>query len=204
MPVVAHRQTAAGRRLGALGSHLAAAEPGEAAQQQAKVPPLPEKKRPTTGALSFDPALGEPFKYPGEEETGLSHPEAHRRSLALLGAATPPEQEAWRGAAMLGLADEQLQFFDTFGYLRLPGLLADRAAETATAFEQVWAAYGGGQNGQAHDGNQRSCIVPFLDSHPDLCSLLDDPRIHGLAVGLLGPDFNLMGSDGNYYAGDTE
>jgi hypothetical protein len=91
--------------------------------------------------------------------------------------------------------------------------------------------------------------VPFLDSHPDLCSLLDDPRIHGpasrgpwshpdaaqhilyggslivsdmeiwkmlrnrrlsspaaigLAAGLLGEDFNLMGSDGNYYAGDTQ
>ena len=45
--------------------------------------------------------------------------------------------------------------------------------------------------------------MPFLDSHPDLCSLLDDPRIEGLATGLLGEDFNLMGSDGNYYAGDT-
>jgi hypothetical protein len=56
---------------------------------------------------------------------------------------------------------------------------------------------------QIHDGRSRSCIVPFLDSHPDLCSLLDDPRIEGLATGLLGDGFNLMGSDGNYYAGDT-
>ena len=32
---------------------------------------------------------------------------------------------------------------------------------------------------------------------------MDDPRITGLATSLLGPDFNYMGSDGNYYTGDT-
>ena len=34
-------------------------------------------------------------------------------------------------------------------------------------------------------------------------SLIDDPRIHALATTLLGDDFNYMGSDGNYYVGDT-
>jgi hypothetical protein len=94
---------AAERRLSILGTHLAAAAASETAV--AKDQPPPKRQR---GALSFEPGLGEPFKYPGEEAEGLTHPEAHRRSLALLGAATPPAREAWRSAAPLRLTAEQL------------------------------------------------------------------------------------------------
>ena len=44
---------------------------------------------------------------------------------------------------------------------------------------------------------------PFIDQREYLCTLLDDPRILGIASSLLGDDFNYMGSDGNYYVGDT-
>ena len=142
-----------------------------------------------------------PKLLPGEPE--LSHAEAHRRSLELLSSAAQPEEEAWRAAPPLELSEEQLNFFETFGYLSLPGLLADRADQIIADFEEVWQFYGGGHGGLPHDGEARSCIVPFLDSHPNLCSLIDDPRIVGLADGLLGSDWNLMGSDGNYYAGNT-
>jgi hypothetical protein len=37
-----------------------------------------------------------------------------------------------------------------------------------------------------------------------LCALLDDLRIEGILISLLGDDFNYTGSDGNYYAGDTQ
>jgi len=103
----------------------------------------------------------------------------------------------------LVLTPEQKTFFNTFGFLALPGLLKDRIAEVIDAFEAVFAKHGGGHAGQKHDGKQRSCIVPFPDKHPTLASLLDDPRIHGLATSLLGDDFNYMASDGNYYTGDT-
>ena len=33
--------------------------------------------------------------------------------------------------------------------------------------------------------------------------MLDDPRILDISTKLLGSDFNYMGSDGNYYVGDT-
>lgn len=101
------------------------------------------------------------------------------------------------------LTDEQLNFFNTFGYLGFPGLLADRADAIIAAFEDVWSGRGGGHHGQPHDGQKRSCIVPFIDQSAYLSSLLDDPRIVGIAASLLGDDFNYMGSDGNYYAGDT-
>ena len=101
------------------------------------------------------------------------------------------------------LSEQQRNFFHTFGYLAFPGLLKDRIDEIIREFEGIFAAHGGGHHGKPHGGKQRSCIVPFLDRSAVLASLLDDPRIHGIAVSLLGEDFNYMPSDGNYYAGDT-
>ncbi|MBA3684733.1 MAG: phytanoyl-CoA dioxygenase family protein [Planctomycetes bacterium] len=101
------------------------------------------------------------------------------------------------------LSADQIAFFDTFGYLRLPGLLVDRIEAIIAAFHDIWDGQGGGHNGAQHDNRQRSCTVQFIDRHPVLCALLDDPRIHGIACDLLGDDFNYMNSDGNFYSGDT-
>ena len=101
------------------------------------------------------------------------------------------------------LTSQQLAHFDTFGYLGFPGLLADRAAAIIAEFETVWSGQGGGHGGKPHDGQARSAMVQFLDRSAYLSTLLDDPRIHDLAASLLGDDFNYMGSDGNFYVGDT-
>jgi hypothetical protein len=101
------------------------------------------------------------------------------------------------------LTDQQIHFFETFGYLSLPGLMADRAEEIIREFEAVWESHGGGHNGRQHDGSARSCIAQFIDLSEGLSALVDDPRIRGIASSLLGDDFNYMGSDGNYYAGDS-
>lgn len=103
----------------------------------------------------------------------------------------------------LKLTPQQLAFFNTFGFLAFPGLLKDRIDEIIREFEAIFAARGGGHAGKLHEGKQRSCIVPFPDQSAVLSTLLDDPRIHGIAASLLGEDFNFMPSDGNYYAGDT-
>lgn len=96
------------------------------------------------------------------------------------------------------LKESQRRFFETWGYLVLPGLVADRIEEITQEFEAVWR-----DRGVIHDGTKRSCIVPFIDQRERLCGLLDDPRIEGLLTGLLGPDANYLGGDGNYYTGDT-
>jgi len=103
----------------------------------------------------------------------------------------------------MSLTEQQVCFFKTFGYIGFPGLLADRIDEIIGEFEGVWKARGGGHAGQLHDGQKRSCIVPFIDQSERLASLIDDPRILSIATSLLGDDFNYMGSDGNFYAGDT-
>ena len=101
------------------------------------------------------------------------------------------------------LTEQQLAHFETFGYLGFPGLLADRADRIIQEFETLWARHGGGHAGKPHDGKARSAMVQFLDQSEYLCTLLDDPRIIGIATSLLGENFNYMGSDGNFYAGDT-
>jgi ectoine hydroxylase-related dioxygenase (phytanoyl-CoA dioxygenase family) len=101
------------------------------------------------------------------------------------------------------LTEQQLASFRTFGFLAFPGLLADRIKRITEEFEAIWAANGGGHNGQAHDGTARSCSVQFIDQNAYLSTLLDDPRIKGIAASILGGDFNYMGSDGNFYTGDT-
>jgi hypothetical protein len=101
------------------------------------------------------------------------------------------------------LTEQQINFFNTFGYLHFPGLLADCIDKIIEEFEKVWAGRGGGHHGNTHDEKQRSCIVPFPDQNEYLSSLLDDPRIHDIAAGLLGDDFNYTSGDGNLYVGDT-
>ena len=101
------------------------------------------------------------------------------------------------------LTTQQLQFFDTFGFLAFPGLLADSVEEITREFEVVFEGRGGGHAGQQHDGKHRSCIARFIDLNERLSALLDDERVHDVATSLLGDDFNYMGSDGNYYVGDT-
>ena len=101
------------------------------------------------------------------------------------------------------LTEQQIGFFEVFGYLSFPGLVADRIDEIVREFESVWSERGGGHYGKPHEGKARSCIVPFIDQSEVLCTLLDDHRILAIAKTLLGDDFNYMGSDGNFYVGDT-
>ncbi|MCY4113553.1 MAG: phytanoyl-CoA dioxygenase family protein [Chloroflexi bacterium] len=101
------------------------------------------------------------------------------------------------------LSDQQLSFFETFGYLVFPGAFAHEAEKITEEFERVWADHGGGHNRQAHDHERRSALVPFIDQSEYLSALLDDPRVDGVVSALLGDDYNYNGSDGNFYVGDT-
>ncbi|MBI2302177.1 MAG: phytanoyl-CoA dioxygenase family protein [Armatimonadetes bacterium] len=103
----------------------------------------------------------------------------------------------------VALSAEQLRFFATFGYLAFPGALLAEVAGVTAAFEEVWTRHGGGHYGSRHEGRARSCIVPFIDQHEHLAALVDHPVVLAIGRSVLGDDFNYMGSDGNYYVGDT-
>lgn len=101
------------------------------------------------------------------------------------------------------LTEQQLNFFNTFGYLYFPGLMADCVGRIVEEFEAVWAAHGGGHHGRPHDGKARAVIFPLPDRSEFLSGLLDDPRIHDVAASILGDDFNYTSGDGNLYVDDT-
>lgn len=96
------------------------------------------------------------------------------------------------------LSQKQIRFFDTFGFLALPGLLKNDIEWISEEFEKVFE-----DRNVVHDGSQRSCIVPFIDQRQRLSTLLDHPKLVGLIAGLLGDEFNYLGGDGNFYTGDT-
>lgn len=98
------------------------------------------------------------------------------------------------------LTSEQVDFFETFGFIMLPGILKDDVEWITKEFEQVFPLFEESSN---HTGDKRTVVLPFIDQRKKLSALLDDPRILGIARSLLGDDFNYVCSDGNYYSGDT-
>jgi hypothetical protein len=94
------------------------------------------------------------------------------------------------------LTPQQLNHFETFGYLTLPGLMADELSWIVPGFEAIFAALP-----QRHDGQRRT--IAGTDSSERLCALLDNAKVVGVASSLMGDDFNYLGGDANYYVGDT-
>ena len=101
------------------------------------------------------------------------------------------------------LTEQQIRFFDIFGFLHFPGLFANDIDYITKSFEQIWVDHNSSNQGKVHDGNIRSTIVPFIDQNEYLCSLIDDQRLDGIATTILGNDYNYVSSDGNFYVGDT-
>lgn len=98
------------------------------------------------------------------------------------------------------LTQQQLNHFDTFGYIAFPGLLKKEIGWITEEFEEVMANVASGKD---HDGSARTIVVPTIDYSERLCTLLDDERILGIAGALIGDDFNYGSGDGNFYSGDT-
>jgi ectoine hydroxylase-related dioxygenase (phytanoyl-CoA dioxygenase family) len=96
------------------------------------------------------------------------------------------------------LSEQQINFFNTFGFLHVKGAMKQEIDWITSEFEAV---HRGANN--VHDGSKRTTVVPFIDGSEKLCTLLEHPILEGVAESILGPDFNYLAGDGNYYSGDT-
>lgn len=144
--------------------------------------------------------------------------------------ATTPEQPAPAPADdTFAVTDQHRRFFRTFGFVRFEGLFAPDIDRISAAFDEVadrarqnedepsvlepgqldqyHAAFTDGAPVDSYDHvhfGRRRTILPFIiDAHPDLSAITSDPRFLAAADGLLGPDHELVGSDGNVFDCDT-
>ena len=104
------------------------------------------------------------------------------------------------------LTEQQIRFFDVFGYLVFPGLFASEISAIQAAFDRV--IEGAAQElhewrHQAHAHQKRQVLPQFIDRDVYLSSLLDDPRIDGIFRSLLGEDYSYRGSDANLFDCNT-
>ena len=99
------------------------------------------------------------------------------------------------------LSRQQISFFDTFGYLVFRSLFSAQEMEVVDReFEEVMAE---DRAGESYRGDKRHAVIACAELRPGLRSLIEDDRIYGAVEDLLGPDLIWLGSDGNYYTGDT-
>ena len=125
------------------------------------------------------------------------------------------------------LSQQQITFFETFGFLTLPGLFADDIDQIGADFEEVFAstpatepqddpdpdtaAFNASFSAQPrvdtyqhlNFGRHRAIISEFLERHDRLRHLPTDPRISEVLSSLLGADYEYVGSDGNLFDCDT-
>src|SRR5262245_8954136 len=81
------------------------------------------------------------------------------------------------------LSPQQIHFFETFGYLKIPGLFAPDLDNIIGGFEDlfgnrdqpVW------ETNSALHGDERRVIIPgFIEQSPRLAPLQHDPRVVGI------------------------
>jgi hypothetical protein len=127
--------------------------------------------------------------------------------------APAPRTEASPIASPFALTPQQIAFFTTFGFLKLPGLLRADIDEITNAFEAVFEAepepivLQGNEYHRVRDPRfadaPRLTIPLFVERNATLDGLRTDPRILGIASSLLGEDFEYAYSDGNLFYCDV-
>ena len=114
---------------------------------------------------------------------------------------TPPENTTEVDNQYL-LTPQQIHFFETFGFLRIPGLFANDIDNIVAGFEDmfgneeqpVW------ETKEALHGDEKRLIIPgFIEQSPKLAPLQHDPRVVGVVKSILGPDYIWSSSDGNLF-----
>ena len=97
------------------------------------------------------------------------------------------------------LSEAQKLHLHTFGYLPLREVFSpDEAATIRRESEEIFADDVG-----VKLPDDRHAVQPFFERLPFGSTLVDDDRIYGIGEDLLGPDFYLIGTEGNLHNGDT-
>lgn len=104
------------------------------------------------------------------------------------------------------LTRQQQNFFDTFGYLKIPNVLQGNLSTVNDAFNTLFDI----NNQQviewrheAHYMKSRRVLLQFIERQPTLAALLEHPVIDGVFRSILGENYLYRVSEGNIFTGDT-
>lgn len=116
-----------------------------------------------------------------------------------------PGEAPVRAAGAFSPSPQQVNFFETFGFVKFPGLFAEDIDEIVGGFERVFATQPTWETNADLHLNQRRVIIPgFVDKDARLSALLDDHRVLGVLDGLIGPGrWEYAESDGNLFYCDS-
>ena len=110
-------------------------------------------------------------------------------------------QRRWRASARA--SPQQQAYFDTFGFLRLPGFFEhdfDRPDRGVRGRIRRRGARPTETTEQLHlDQQARRSSPDFIDKSHKLRPLLDDPRVIGVVTGLIDENYEYGESDGNLF-----
>lgn len=105
------------------------------------------------------------------------------------------------------LTEQQINYFEDFGFLRIRGLFVDEIETMREGYEEVFAnndALITSEDDWIHyvpegdyEGDVRHTVGDFVDKSPKLSWLRSDPRVLGIARDLVGEDVVYHGSEGN-------
>ncbi|MDH4169022.1 MAG: phytanoyl-CoA dioxygenase family protein [Acidimicrobiia bacterium] len=104
------------------------------------------------------------------------------------------------------LTDQQVNYFDTFGYLALPGRFADEIDAITRAFDHVFAdpdQVRMDTEGGTYVTGQRDVIPGMIERHPVLLALKSDRRILDVADALLPDGHTFLPGDGSRFRSET-
>lgn len=119
---------------------------------------------------------------------------------------TPTVEPPATRSDAFALTDAQVEYFRTFGYLRLPGLFLDDIGRLTEGFEDVFADETNERlsyQAPLHGDGTRVNLLTIVDRSPKLSWLHDDPRVQTIGHTLVEGQAEFAGSDGSLFYCDT-
>jgi hypothetical protein len=111
------------------------------------------------------------------------------------------------------LSPQQLNYFHTFGYLKLPGLFKNDIQRMTDGFEEVYAKQPPDRvitedplqdtDNETFQDRRRSIIYNIVDKSDNLRWLTTDPRILAIVNGIVGENWEARPTDGHIFHCDT-
>lgn len=102
------------------------------------------------------------------------------------------------------LTPQQRNFFEVFGYLKIPRLFYDNISALQQGFDQLFEQHNAlDWRHDAHYNKPRHIIFNAAEKHPLLRHLITCERMESLLGELLGDNYTYTASEANIFTGDT-